>query len=309
MIITQVPLRISLLGGGTDLPEWTKEHQGCVLGSTIDKYIYIILSRRFDKKIVIGYSKQEIVDKIDNIQHELVKIAAAYCNMGTGWEVKTLADVPSEGSGLGSSSALLVGLIKIFNEFQSENIQLSQQQLAGAAYYLEREVLEKPVGVQDHLFAAIGGQGRFKLLDGSFIFDPIEIPQENLYLFYTGITRKSSDILSRQAENVDENLYERLSNLALNYLPEDLPDLLNENWRIKKKLAEGISNLAIEKMIDLAEQGGAIACKILGAGGGGFLLTYVTPDKIKTVRESLKNYQELPFKFVNHGARIVFNNE
>jgi len=110
-------------------------------------------------------------------------------------------------------------------------------------------------------------------------------------------------------ENINENLYERLANLALNYIPEDLPDLLNENWRIKKKLAEGISNIEIEKMIDLAEQGGASACKILGAGGGGFLLIYVTPDKIKRVRESLKDYQELPFKLVNHGARIIFNNE
>jgi D-glycero-alpha-D-manno-heptose-7-phosphate kinase len=193
LIISSTPLRISLFGGGTDQPEWYNNHLGFVVGSTIDKYVYVIVSKRFDKKIVVGYSKQETVDSIDEIQHELVRESAKLTGMTNGFEVKTMSDVPSEGSGLGSSSAILVGLLKAFYEYKNNPIE--NWQIAKKAFYIERTILNKPVGKQDHYYAAVGGGNTFEFDKNAVIRNPCELSEENLYLFYTGITRKASNIL------------------------------------------------------------------------------------------------------------------
>ena len=312
MIISQTPLRVSLLGGGTDLPEWYENELGCVVGSTIDKYIYVIVTKRFDNKICIGYSKQETVDSIDEIQHDLVRETARMAGMTKGFEVKTFAEIPSGGSGLGSSSAILVGLLKAFYEYQK--VFRNNMQIAYDAFTIERNVLGRPVGKQDHYFAAVGGKNVFEFNGDSVVRFPTTISENNLHIFYTGITRNSSDILSRQQSNINEYTefyYKELASMARNYSihPDTLSVSLKLNWEYKKKLSDNISNPEIEKMCVLADQGGATAYKILGAGGGGFLLIYCENDKLNLLRTTLKDYRELPFRFVDHGVRIVFNNE
>lgn len=307
-------MRVSLLGGGTDLPEWYENHTGRVLGSTIDKYVYVILSKRFDKKIVVGYSKQETVDSVDEINHDLVREAAKYAGMRDGFEVKTLSDVPSGGSGLGSSSAILVGLLKAFCEYQ--NISISNLEIAKETFRIEREVLGKSVGKQDHWFAALGGRNIF-FFDNIDVrqMEPHTLSEDGLYLFFTGITRKANDILLKQSMNINEKLYTELAELPLRYINpgNNLPYLLKWNWEIKKQLADNITNSTIEQMCQKAKEGGAEACKILGAGGGGFLLVSLPylpeTSQIWKLKRTMQDYRELPFKFVNHGTRIIFNND
>jgi D-glycero-alpha-D-manno-heptose-7-phosphate kinase len=311
MIISQTPLRVSLLGGGTDLPEWFYKEPGYVVGSSIDKYVYIILTKRFDKKIYIGYSKQEIVDSVDEIQHDLVREAAKFAGMTNGFEVKTMSDIPSGGSGLGSSSAILVGLLKAFYEYQNRDIE--NLTIAGAAHYIEREVLGRSVGTQDHYLTALGGINKIKFTFNSVVKTSLDISDINLYMFYTGITRNANDILSEQCKTINEYtelIYRDMANLALNFNNEqDLSRSIKLNWEFKKKLHPNITNPEIEKMCNLAEAGGAWAWKILGAGGGGFLLVYCPHQNIDNLRIVMKDYRELPFKFTKYGTRIIFNNE
>jgi len=312
MIISQTPLRMSILGGGTDLPEWCEKEFGHVVGSTIDKYIYVILTKRFDDKICVGYSKQETVDSIDEIQHDLVRESAKIVGMKNGFEIKTMADIPSGGSGLGSSSAILVGLLKIFYEYR--NISVTSKEIAEQAFHIERDILKRPVGRQDHYFAALGGKNRFTFFDTDVFCEHVEIPSNNLYMFFTGITRKSTPILENQISNINkttEIYYRNMANLAKSYVysKNSLPGYIKTNWEYKKLLSKEIMNPEIEKMCKLADEGGANSYKILGAGGGGFLLIYCENEKLDSLRESLKNYRELPFKFTNYGTRVVFNNE
>jgi D-glycero-alpha-D-manno-heptose-7-phosphate kinase len=315
MIISQTPLRVSLLGGGTDQPEWYSQHDGYVIGSTIDKYVYVIVSKRFDDKIVVGYSKQEEVNNVTEIQHDLVREAAILSGMTKGFEVKTLSDIPSGGSGLGSSSAILVGLLNAFGVYK--NVNLTNIELATRAYYIERHVLERSVGQQDHYFAAVGGQKLFKFSIPITEMKPVNITTDNLYLFYTGITRSAFTLLSEQMKNVNKNTevdYQSLATMArsltnfTNY-HKFLPMYLNEAWEIKKRLSPNATNPDIDDMCSKADSGGAEGYKILGAGGGGFLLVYCRHENIDMLRRTMKDYRELPFRFVDYGSRIVFNND
>lgn len=318
MIISQTPLRVSLLGGGTDQPEWFMKHDGAVVGGTIDKYIYVILSKRFDDKIVVGYSKQEEVSNVTEIQHDLVREAAKLAGMGVGWEVKTMSDIPSGGSGLGSSSAILVGLLKAFYEYNGETT-IPNRVIANQAYLIERGILKRPVGKQDHYYPALGGKRFIEFVGDSVYSTKLEFPDRNLHMYYTGITRKSTPILQEQVDNIstdNEPLYRTLAKCANSFALGDssykeysLPLYLSESWYIKQKLATSISNPEIEEMCALASKGGASAYKVLGAGGGGFLLVYCKNENLDKFRDVMQGYKELPFKFVDHGTRIVFNND
>ena len=312
MIITATPLRTSLLGGGTDLPEWFLRSRGFVVGSTINKYIYVILTKRFDNKIYVGYSKQEIVTSVNKIEHDLVREAAKMAGMKDGFEVKTTADIPSEGSGLGSSSALIVGLLRAFYEYR--NISKESYKIAEEAFTIERTILKRPVGKQDHFFAAIGGRMRFEFDGNRVIGTPIELLDDNLYLFHTGVSRSSTPILEDQRTNINEYtevIYKGMSDLARGFIygKETLPQYIKANWELKKQLSTKIVTPEIETMCKLAVAGGSNAYKILGAGGGGFLLVHAENGKIDSVRQSLKDYKEIPFTFVDHGCRVIFNNE
>ncbi len=322
MIISQTPLRISLSGGGTDLVNYYNPHEGFVVSTAIDKYIYVIVKERFDNLLYIDYSTKEIVDNIHEIKHDLVREAAKMTGINKGIEVILFADIPSEGSGLGSSSSLTVGLLHAF--YQYLGILVTAEQLATEACKIEIELLKRPIGKQDQYIAAYGGLRTFKFCkDGSVEVNPINVESDpkrklgsNLLLFFTDTTRKASSILEEQSRNIINKLefHHKIKELALDTL-EGLNSLdinrvgenLKINWELKKQLASNVSNPDIDKMYNLAMDGGALGAKISGAGGGGFLLVYCERDKQDTLRRSLRKYRELPFLLEKYGSKIIFD--
>jgi D-glycero-alpha-D-manno-heptose-7-phosphate kinase len=322
MIISQTPLRISLAGGGTDLPNYYKNHEGFVVSTAIDKFIYVVIKERFDDLIYVDYSSKEIVNHIDEIQHDLVREAAKMAKLKNGFEVMMLADIPSEGSGLGSSSSLTVGLLHAFYQYQGK--LATSEQLANEACKIEIDILKRPIGKQDQYIAAYGGLKAFKfckdekveVTDISIESDPKRKLGSNLLLFFTQTTRKAATILEEQSKNVMDKLefhhkikelaldsLDGISNLDINRIGENL----KINWAMKKQLASNVSNPDIDRMYDLAMEGGALGAKISGAGGGGFLLVYCERDKQDKLRKALREYRELPFLLEKYGSKIIFD--
>ncbi len=322
MIISETPLRISLAGGGTDLPNYYLENEGFVLSTAIDKYLYVIIKERFDDLIYVDYSRKEIVNNINEIQHDLVREAAKITNMDNGFEVMMLADIPSEGSGLGSSSSLTVGLLNSF--YQYKGTLVTSEQLAKEACKIEIEILKKPIGKQDQYIAAYGGLKSFKFCKN----DSVEVNDlglesdikrrlgSNLLLFFTNTTRKSSQILEEQNKNISNKLefHHKIKNLAFDSVEalkksdiNKIGENLKINWQVKKELASNVTNNEIEKMYDDAMNGGALGAKISGAGGGGFLMVYCERNNQDKLRKSMKAYRELPFLLEKFGSKIIFN--
>jgi len=322
MIISKTPLRVSLFGGGTDFPQWYENHGGAVLTTAIDKYIYVIVKRRFDDKIVLHYTKTEVCNSVDEIKHDYIREAMKHMWYDfRGIEVTTLADIPSEGTGLGSSSSLAVGLLTAFAKYQNHKKYNNPQEIAESACRLEIEILKKPIGVQDQYIAAYGGFHYISFDDrGVYVQDimkskTIQKLEERLLLFYTGIARQSSEILTEQIDNLEyktEILKEMWQSARVgrgcieNGNIGVIANLFNSNWEMKKSLASTISNTEIDAMYKKALDAGATGGKICGAGGGGFMLLYVEPKRQDYVRKALSNYQELPFKFEAEGSKIVY---
>jgi D-glycero-alpha-D-manno-heptose-7-phosphate kinase len=329
MIIAQTPLRLSFFGGGTDFPSYyasaANAHGGAVVGVSIDKYIFVIVKERFDDKIYINYSQKEIVDTVDQVQHELVREAMRLTGVNGGVEITTLADVPSEGSGLGSSSAVTVGLLQTLWTYKGE-IRTADQ-LAAEACRVELEVLGRPMGVQDAYFSALGGVRKF-------VFGPddpdrihwrrVELPQErisqlskSLLLFYTHRTRKSSSILSTQLQNIPDrmSILDQLRELAHEGTRcleagefDRFGRLLHDGWVLKTQMADGITDKGIDEIYEAAREAGALGGKVAGAGGGGFLLLYCPLGAQDAVRARLNgSVRELPFRFERDGTKIIFN--
>ncbi|MEO6938950.1 MAG: GHMP kinase [Candidatus Kapaibacterium sp.] len=323
MLISQTPLRISLAGGGTDLEAYYKDSDGFVVSSAIDKYLYVLIKERFDEKVYLNYAaRKEIVDHAQEIQHELVREAAKITGLERGFELSTFADIPSEGSGLGSSSSLTVGLLNAMYTYLGK--QVTHQQLAEEACQIEIEVLHKPIGKQDQYIAAYGGLCAITFhANGEVETHPLELSEKErhnlggrLMLFFTNVTRQASSILTEQREKTAANRgnLERIHALgkdvetAINKRNFDaVGEILHQNWLLKRGLASGISNPALDAMYESAIRGGALGGKVAGAGGGGFLLLYVPPAKQASVREALKEFREMPFMFDSHGASIIFN--
>lgn len=322
MIISQTPLRISLSGGGTDLANYYNPHEGFVVSTAIDKYIYVVVKERFDDFIYVDYSTKEIVTKIDDIKHDLVKEAARLTDMTNGFEVMMFADIPSEGSGLGSSSSLTVGLLHSF--YQYKGILVTAEQLAKEACQIEIEILGRPIGKQDQYIAAYGGLRSFKFCkDETVETNTINISTEvkrklgsNLLLFFTSSTRKSSSILEEQNKNIISKIdfHHKIKELAIDTLDglnsldiNRVGENLQMNWEFKKQLSSNVSNTEIDKMHSLAMEGGALGAKISGAGGGGFLLVYCERDNQDNLRRALRKYRELPFYLEKHGSKIIFD--
>lgn len=327
MLITQTPLRISLAGGGTDLPGYYREHGGYVVSTAIDKYIYVIVNGRYDDKIYVDYSAKEIVDSVDEIQHDLVREAARVTGMTNGFEVAMMADIPSEGSGLGSSSSLTVGLLNAFYHYQG--IQVDRERLACEACTIEIDILRRPIGRQDQYIAAYGGLCAFEFgaQPGT---DQVQVERlpldhhalrrvgENLTLFFTNVVRKSSSILTEQKERIGDTtaLHHEIRELARetreallsgNY--DAVGEILHRNWELKKGLASGVSNPQIDAMYDAARNGGAIGGKISGAGGGGFLLCYCRMSEQDRLRTALSEYREMPFMLEPYGSKVIFHQD
>lgn len=322
MIISQTPLRISLVGGGTDLKSFYHMEDGMVLSAAIDKSVYVIVKERFDDRIYINYSIKEIVDDVSDIQHDLVREAIKKVGIQGGLEITTLADIPSEGSGLGSSSSITVGLLNALYNYLG--VQVTSEQIAREACEIEIDICNKPIGKQDQYIASYGGVNRI-------VFHPDEsvsvlrLPVynselrrlgSNLLLFYTNKTRKADRILARQQKetgtkrNVLRSMKQLVPNLE-DYLVkgdfDKLGSMLHRNWLMKKSLVSTISNAGIDDMYQKAKKAGALGGKICGAGGGGFLLLYVPRDKQDAVRTALRKYRELPFMIDPFGSRIIFN--
>jgi len=318
MIITRTPLRVSFLGGNSDLPEYYKEHGGMVLTSTIDKYIYCIVKERFDDLIIINYSIKETVDKVSDIKHDLVREILKLLGIEKGIEISFLADIPSQGTGLGSSSSVTVGLLNALHAYKGDNI--SGVQLALEAVKIEVEILKKPIGVQDQCAVALGGL-RYVGIKTEIGTKRIDIPDSvkedfnnSLMLFYTGITRKADDILKSIDVKKNKKIIDESKKLAGNgvtaLIEGDLKKfgkLLDTYWTSKKKLSSKISNKKIDDMYELAKKAGAIGGKVLGAGGGGFLLVMFPANKRAAVRAKLKDYKELPFRFEDSGSKVIFD--
>jgi D-glycero-alpha-D-manno-heptose-7-phosphate kinase len=322
MIITQTPLRIGLLGGGTDLPDYYRRHGGRVLNCALDKYIYVIVKQRFDDDIYVNYSRKEIVSRVEDLEHELVREAMIMTGVTRGVEITTLADIPSAGSGLGSSSAVTVGLLHALFAYQGR--QVSGEELAESACTIEIERCGKPIGKQDQYIAALGGIRDIRFGPGeAVVAEEVELPaaerralQQQIMLFYTGVTRSANAILAEQNANVETvrpqlDLLRDLAGLAVGRLRagdlDGIGTAMRQGWEAKRKLASGVSNERIDRAVTAVLEAGASGAKVTGAGGGGFLLCICPVERQRAVRERLADMQELPVRLDRLGSRVVLN--
>lgn len=325
MIVTRTPLRISFAGGGTDFTEFYRSYGGAVLSSAIDKYVYVIVQPRFDDQIYVSYSKKEIVSHADEVQHDLVRCALQKTGVKHGVEIAIMADIPSEGSGLGSSSSLTVGLLNAL--WHHQGIPQSADWLAREACEIEIGTLGNPIGRQDQYIAAYGGLRHFQFnSNGSLDIKRPKISdeqlrrfEEQLLLFFTGITRKSGTILTEQKAGIRENApilckIRDQVHAARHHLEHGefrkLGWLLHEGWLLKRQLAGSISTPFLDQMYDTALECGATGGKISGAGGGGFFLVHCTQEYQPRLRSRMLEdcgAKELPFNLERDGSKVIFN--
>lgn len=328
MIISRTPLRVSFCGGGTDLPAFYEScGGGAVVSTAINKYIYINVNRKFDRMVRASYSVTEIVDKSSDLKHELIREALALVGIHGGIEITSIADIPSQGTGLGSSSCFTVGLLNALYAFTHR--RADHARIAREACEIEIERLGKPIGKQDQYAAAFGGLKFIQFnSDGTVFVDPIiclpetrKTLQDRLILFYTGVVRSADGILSEQSKNsaTDEEKQTVLKKMRTQaeQLRDALTDndldsfggLLHEGWLLKKTLASGISNPNIDRWYETARNHGAVGGKLLGAGGGGFLLFYAYPEHHELLKAALSELKHTPFELEPQGSRIVYIEE
>lgn len=322
MIITKTPFRMSFFGGGTDMPDFFNEHEGAVLSTTFDKYCYVNvrhLPRFFDYSTELSYSKTERVTNIDEIQHPAIRNAMKLLNMH---EIRLTyeADLPAR-SGLGTSSSFAVGMLNSF--YALKGMYADKKKLADKAIYLEREMCQEAGGWQDQIAASFGGFNRINFSDDSYEVLPIIMPpqrkkmlNQNLLMFFTSFTRFSSDVQKENAigkVNKTAQLKEMLSLVddAERVLTDkrvnldEFGRLLDHTWRLKRQTGSAVSTNSIDNLYDIGIKAGALGGKLLGAGGGGFLVFYVQPDKQQAVREAMKNLMYIPFEFEDGGTRVI----
>lgn len=324
MIISRTPLRISFVGGGSDIASFYSHEPGAVVTTAINRYIYIAVNKQFDGRIIINYSKTEIVHRISDIENNLVREALKLTGVKGGIHITSIADIPSEGTGMGSSSSYVVGLLNALYAFQGKHV--NAEKLAREACKIEIDILKKPIGKQDQYIASYGGLQHIQFnSDGSVYVDPIickaeikKLLEKRLLLFYTGITRSADPILTKQTNNMASEKKKRriMSKMvaiakemrkALNRNNLDsFGEVLHENWMLKTQMAEGVTNSQIDTWYNIARRNGVVGGKVLGAGGGGFLLFYSREDKHKKIIAALPNliYQEVAFE--SQGSKIIF---
>lgn len=324
MIISRTPFRISLFGGGSDYPAWYREHGGSVLGFAINKYCYISVRELppfFTHKHRIVYSAIEMINTVDEIDHPSVRGVLRELVDDKGLEIHHDGDLPAR-SGLGSSSSFTVGLINAL--YALDGRMISKRQLAREAIRIEQDVIKEHVGSQDQVWAAYGGINRINFAtDDSISVTPMPINKnrreelrENLMFWFTGVSRIAETIAAKQISNLKnredsihkmtEMVDEGVSILGNENRPlSELGVLLDESWQLKRDLAEGVTNPEIDAAYQAARDAGALGGKVLGAGGGGFMLFYVEPDRRQAVKESLKNMLHVSFDFDMSGSKIV----
>lgn len=324
MIISRTPLRISFVGGGSDLKSFYSKSPGAVVSTTINKYIYITVNKSYDKRIFVRYSKEEKVTDVNKLEHNLVREALKYMDITEGVDISSSSDVPAEGTGMASSSAYLVGVLNALHAFKGEYV--SADQLAKEASYIETEVLKKPIGKQDQYIVAYGGLEYIQFhSDDQVEVQPVlcsqrtkELLHSRLLLLYTGITRSSESILTQQKKNIERSelkfgvtkrmvaLAEKMNRSLMDNDLDEFGTLLHTNWELKKQMSGHISSKQIDSWYKTARAHGAIGGKILGAGGGGYLLLYAPTDRHEEIVRSLPHLQRFDFDFDDDGSRIVY---
>jgi D-glycero-alpha-D-manno-heptose-7-phosphate kinase len=327
MIITRTPFRITLGGGGTDLPSFYREHGGFVLAVAIDKYMYLnVNSPIVDDKIRVKYAQSELVDHVDEVQHTLAREALRYFNVTQGIEIVSIADIPA-GTGLGSSSAYLVGLLNALHALTQDPV--GPERLAEEACHIELDTLKKPIGKQDQYMAAFGGltvldiarDGKVRVTRVGLDVEILEELEHNILMFYTHDMRDAIAILSKQdaaAKREDRTVVsslEEIKDIGIEICSAIVAgtlrrfgELMDVHWQLKKRLSEGITNSQIDAWYELAKRNGAIGGKISGAGGGGFLMLYCEQDKTR-LREAMRaaGLRELNFRFDFEGSKVIFD--
>jgi D-glycero-alpha-D-manno-heptose-7-phosphate kinase len=326
MIISRTPLRMSFVGGGSDLPSFYRRHGGAVLSTAIDKYIYVNINKKFDGGVRLAYSKTEEVDAVDQIEHELFKAAFGLLGLKGGVEITTIADIPSRGTGLGSSSTFTAGLINAITAYQGRRV--TTEEIAAKACEIEIDICGAPIGKQDQYAAAYGG---FNLIEfhpdervsvTPVIMNPtvLKTLERRIIVFYTGMVRSASHILQEQSDRVasDKDKQDALQRMvALSYVLRDrlqegdlgsFGEILDENWALKKSLASGVSTQDIDDWYALAKAAGAVGGKILGAGSGGFLMFYAPEEAHPAIAQALHFLRRVTFGFEPDGSKVIFYN-
>ena len=324
MIISRTPLRVSLFGGGSDLPAYYRRHGGAVLSTAIDKAVYVTVTRKFDDAVRVSYSRTEEVSHAREVEHPLVHEGLVHMGIEGGIEITSVADIPAKGTGLGSSSAFTVGLLNALHAFQGRTV--GAEQLAREACHIEIERCGEPIGKQDQYAAAYGGLNfiRFnpdetvevkKVICAAGVLEEL---QRHLLFFYTGTTRSASALLQEQSvamarpgeqsdgagrlADMAETAYRHLCDGAV----AALGPLLHEAWRIKRRMNSGVTNRSIDAAYDAAMAAGAEGGKLLGAGGGGFLMFMAPPERHDGIRAALSALRETPMRFAPQGSNIIF---
>lgn len=326
MIISKTPLRMSFFGGGTDFRSYFENSRfgyGSVISTTVDMYVYITVNKRFDDKLRIVYYGNELVDTVDDVKHDIIRNALKLTGIERGIEIVYSADIPMSGAGVGlaSSSALAVGVMNALHAYKGERATV--EQLAREACHIEIDCIGQRIGIQDQFAVAYGGFRTYQFSqDGSVNAEPVICKKEHLdqlkqslMLFYTGSGRDSRKILQEQSETISQKM-ERLDKLVeaversrCNLCSGDVDAWgmeLDKAWEIKKTFAGGVSNPELDAMYERAKAAGALGGKILGAGGGGFMLLYVPVEKQASVCEALRDYRRIDFRFESFGSRIIF---
>lgn len=324
MIISRTPLRMSFVGGGSDLPVFYRKHGGAVVSTAINQFVYITVNRKFDEKIRVSYSKTEEASTVARIKHPLVRESMQLLKIDGGLEITSVADIPGRGSGLGSSSSFTVGLLHALHA--NAGCYASAEQLAVEACQIEIVRCGEPIGKQDQYAAAYGGFNFIQFHpDDSVTVEPILCKretitaiQEQIIVFYTGITRSASDVLKHQqsamgSEKRKQSVMLKMVGLAhdlRNQLQRNQPgalgEMIHEGWLLKKSLTRGISSTAIDDWYSRARKAGAVGGKLLGAGAGGFLLFLAPKEKHDAIARSLSDLRRMDFRFEPQGSRIIF---
>ena len=324
MIISRTPLRMSFVGGGSDLPVFYRKFGGAVVSTAINQFVYITLNKKFDEKIRVSYSKTEEARTVDRIKHPLVRESMKLLNIDGGVEITSVADIPGKGSGLGSSSSFTVGLLHALHAYAER--YASAEQLAREACEIEIGRGGEPIGKQDQYAAAFGGLNFIEFHpDDSVTVEPIVCKKETLrqlqertLVFYTGITRSASAILQHQqsavaSERKKQKVLRRMVELAHDLRRElqsnrvaAFGEIIHEGWVLKKSLTSGISTSVIDDWYSKARTAGAVGGKLLGAGAGGFLMFYAPPEKHEAIARSLGKLRRMDFRFEPQGSRIIF---
>jgi D-glycero-alpha-D-manno-heptose-7-phosphate kinase len=324
VIISQTPLRVSLLGGGSDLPSYYRRNGGAVLSAAIDQSVYVTVSRKFDNAVRVSYSRTEEVAHASEIEHPLVRESLALLGIEGGIEITSVADIPARGTGLGSSSSFTVGLLNALHAHCGR--LAAADKLAEESCLVEIERCGEPIGKQDQYAAAFGGFNFIRFHPD----DTVEVKkmtcsqslltdiQSRLIFFYTGVTRSASSVLRQQSADVatpgaKSDSTSRLARLAEEAFSElcagrldSLGAMLAEAWQVKKQIGNGVSTALIDQAYEAAIRAGAEGGKLLGAGGGGFLMFFASPERHDCLRLALRPMREASFRFVPYGSRIIF---